>query len=130
MYANERWYLVQCKPRESFRALRHLENQGYTCFHPTHSVKRKRSNSIVLLLEPLFPHYLFVLLDSSVNWSSIRSTRGVAHLVLFNGIPASLDTALIDNLKREYAKLNGDVSQQLYQVGDRVLVTDGCFKAM
>lgn len=130
MSSDSCWYLVQCKPRESFRATVHLENQGYTCFHPTYYVKRKRAGSISLVFEPLFPHYLFVQLSLSDNWSSIRSTRGVSRLVYFDGVPAKLDSFMIEALQRQCAKLNGEPVQSLYQVGDCVRITDGCFKAI
>tara|TARA_R110000868_G_scaffold271399_1_gene530824 strand:- start:243 stop:683 length:441 start_codon:yes stop_codon:yes gene_type:complete len=107
-----------------------LENQGYTCFHPTYHVKRKRAGSISLVLEPLFSHYLFVQLSLSDNWSSIRSTRGVSRLVYFDGLPAKLDSLMIDVLQRQCAKLNGEPVQSLYQVGDSVVITEGCFKAI
>ncbi|WP_456267189.1 transcription termination/antitermination NusG family protein [Kushneria sp. AK178] len=29
-----RWYGVQCKSGDSFRAVEHLRHQGYTVFHP------------------------------------------------------------------------------------------------
>lgn len=122
------WYLVQCKPRESFRAALNLENQGYICFHPTYYVKRKRAGSVTPVLEPLFPHYLFIQLSPSDNWSFIRSTRGVSRLVYFDGIPAKLDGFMIEALQRQCAKLNGEPVQSLYQVGDSVVITEGCFK--
>lgn len=108
----------------------HLENQGYTCFHPTYYVKRKRAGAISLVLEPLFSHYLFVQLSLTDNWSSIRSTRGVSRLVYFDGVPAKLDNLMIDALQRQCAKLNGEPVQSLYQVGDSVVITEGCFKAI
>ncbi len=126
--SDSRWYLVQCKSRESFRAAAHLSNQGYTCFHPTHHVKRKRLGSVSTQLEPLFPPYLFVLLSATDNWSSIRSTYGVSQLVTFGGVPVSLDALMIGTLQRQCAKLKGEIVQPLYQVGDSVLITEGCFK--
>lgn len=130
-FSDMAWYLVQCKPKESFRAVMHLENQGYTCFHPTHHVKRKRSGKVTSLLEPLFPYYLFVQLKAGDNWSAIRSTRGVSHLVSFNGVPASLDNALIKLLKRRCAALTeGEKESNLFQPGERVLVSEGCFKQL
>jgi len=108
----------------------HLENQGYTCFHPTYYVKRKRAGAVTLVLEPLFSHYLFIQLSPSDNWSSIRSTRGVSRLVYFDGVPAKLDDLMMDVLQRQCAKLKGEPVQSLYQVGDSVVITEGCFKAI
>ena len=130
MYQSSRWYLVQCKPRESFRAQEHLEHQDYVCFHPTYPVKRKIAGRIQSVIVPLFPHYLFVLLNDTDNWSSIRSTRGVSRMVQFNGVPASLDHHLVEGLQRHCARLNGCEPDSIYKIGDKVLITDGCFKAL
>src|SRR3990167_4841757 len=125
-----RWYLVQCKPRDSFRAELHLKNQQYECFHPTYLIKQKRAGEVRTVVAPLFPHYLFISLSPMDNWSKIRSTRGVSHLVQFNGAPASLASELVDGLKQHCAKLHGVLPESMFQTGDRVVVTDGCFKQL
>ena len=130
MYSEGRWYLVQCKPRESFRAEIHLNNQGYQCFHPTYPVKRKISGVVQSTIVPLFPHYLFVLLNPTNNWSPIRSTRGVNKIVYFNGIPASLSQDLITGLQQQCARLNAHAAEPILKVGQRVLITEGCFKEL
>jgi transcriptional antiterminator RfaH len=79
---------------------------------------------------PLFPHYLFLLLSDNDNWSAIRSTRGVSRLVSFNGLPASLPHAIIEQLQIHCEKLHGGTPAPIYQVGQRVLITDGCFKEL
>ncbi|HBI21716.1 MAG TPA: transcription/translation regulatory transformer protein RfaH [Legionella sp.] len=130
MYSSSQWYLVQCKARESFRAELHLTNQNFTCFHPTYPIKRKIAGRVQLTIAPLFPHYLFVLLSEADNWSAIRSTRGVSKMVRFNGVPASLEHQLVEELQRHCARLNGDSPEPNYKIGDKVVVTDGCFKAL
>ena len=125
-----RWYLIQCKPRESFRAEANLNNQGYQCFHPTYPVKRKIAGVVHSVIAPLFPHYLFILLNPTDNWSPIRSTRGVSKIVYFNSLPASLDNHLIEGLKQQCARLNGQAAEPILKVGQRVVITEGCFKEL
>ena len=125
-----RWYLIQCKPRESFRAEVNLNNQGFQCFHPTHPVKRKVSGVVRSVIVPLFPHYLFVLLNSQSNWSTIRSTRGVSRIVFFNSTPASLDHQLIAGIQYQCARLNGQEVAPLFKPGQHVRITEGCFKEL
>lgn len=94
------WYVVQCKPRQNFRAEDNLKNQGYTCFHPIVGVERIRNGKRCVVDEPLFPGYLFIYLDTHVdNWSPIRSTRGVSRVVTFNGRPVPVEPALIDGIR-------------------------------
>lgn len=128
LHKDSQWYLVQCKPRESFRAEMHLKNQGYECFHPTHPAKRKVAGRVQYVPASLFPHYLFVLLNQTANSAPIRSTRGVSKMVHFNGVPACLGHDVINALKRHCAKLNGAPPEPIYKVGDKVVVIDGCFK--
>lgn len=130
MLNDGRWYLVQCKPRESFRAELNLNNQGYECFHPTYPVKRKISGVVQSVVAPLFPHYLFVLLNPTDNWSAIRSTRGVSKIVYFNSMPASLEHHIIDGLKQQCARLNGQAAEPILKLGQRVVITEGCFKEL
>lgn len=95
-----RWYAIQCKGGESFRAEDNLINQGFHVFHPTCQRQKKRRNRTEWVTEPLFPCYLFIQLDpSNSNWRPIRSTRGVSRLVRFGNHPAVIDTALIDSIQ-------------------------------
>lgn len=124
------WYLVQCKPRHTFRAEEHLTHQGFECFLPTHPVKRKHRQTTRVVTEPLFPHYLFLRLDHRSNWSVIRSTRGVAHVVTFNGVPKPVPDTVIDALRQHCAILNGEEPEPLFKAGERVVITQGAFREL
>lgn len=124
------WYLVQCKPRETFRAEQHLGNQGFECFLPNHRVKRQRRGKVYWSTEPLFPYYLFICLDDASNWSLIRSTRGVAKVVDFDGTPAPVPEPIVQGLKQHCARLMGEEPAPLFRPGERVQITEGCFKAL
>jgi transcriptional antiterminator RfaH len=93
-------------------------------------VKRKIAGVVQSAIVPLFPHYLFVLLNPTNNWSPIRSTRGVSKIVYFNGIPASLDNHLIVGLQQQCARLNGQDAEPILKPGQRVIITEGCFKEL
>lgn len=124
------WYLVQCKPRDTFRAEQHLVNQGFECFHPTRPAKRKRRDRLVWVIEALFPHYLFIQLDDESNWGVISSTRGVANIVKFNGLPVPVPEEIIFGLKKHCAILHGTDPEPLFKPGERVVITEGCFKQL
>ena len=51
-------------------------------------------------------------------------------MVRFNGVPASLESHLVEQLQRHCARLNGETPEPIYKIGDRVIVTDGCFKEL
>ncbi len=122
----ERWYVVQAKPKQERRALKHLLNQGYQCVLPQYQRQRLRLGVRVLCDEPLFPRYLFIRLNSvNMNWGPIRSTRGVVGLVHFGGIPAAMPEGLVDELMQR-----SEHKENLFRRGDRVLITAGPFAGL
>ncbi|MCA1769044.1 MAG: transcription/translation regulatory transformer protein RfaH [Halomonas sp.] len=124
-----RWYVIQCKGGESFRAAEHLANQGYEVFHPVLEVQKKRRGKLEWVSEPLFPYYMFVRLDQLVsNWRPIRSTRGVLKLVGFGDMPVAVNDELVTAL-REQGSLRDDATANLYfRAGETVQITEGPFK--
>ena len=125
-----RWYVIQCKGGESFRASEHLDNQGYEVFHPVLEVQKRRRGKLVWVAEPLFPHYLFIRLDRlASNWRPIRSTRGVLRLVGFGHEPVAVQDALIETLRDMAAEGVSVIivlhdHDQLRRLADRVLHLD------
>lgn len=127
---SRRWYLVQCKPREAFRAQEHLANQGYEAFLPVLRREVVRRGRREVVTEPLFPHYLFVLLsDVADNWAPLRSTRGVSRVVRFGELPLAVPEGLVAALRvrqTEGGRGQDDANvERLLQVGDRVAIVDG-----
>lgn len=125
-----RWYVIQCKGGESFRAAEHLGNQGYDVFHPVLEVQKKRRGRLEWVTEPLFPYYLFIRLDRlDSNWRPIRSTRGVLRLVTFGfELPMPVDDALIEALCRHGDDSRDATANLYFHAGDSVEITQGPFK--
>lgn len=124
---SESWYLVWTKPRQEETALLQLQRQGYSCYLPRIRLQKIRKQQARVVVEPMFPRYLFVRLGSdrdSKSWSPIRSTQGVQQLIYFGGRPARVDDALVELLlEREH----GLPTQMLYQPGERVQIASGPF---
>jgi transcriptional antiterminator RfaH len=126
------WYLLLTKPRQEAVALLNLERQGYGCYLPRWQVHRRRGRQWVRDLEPLFPRYLFIQLDSSPNglsWSPIRSTVGVSSLVRFGAQPAKAPEGLIDAL-RQMESLHAGLANAPYARGETLLVREGPFAGL
>ncbi len=120
-----RWYLIQTKPRQEARAQEHLQRQLFECYRPVKSGARK-SSSRAAAEEELFPGYLFIRMDqANDNWYPIRSTRGVARIVTFGGMPIPVKNELIEQIRR---RLMAPVTLAAnFQEGDAVRITSGGF---
>lgn len=67
-----------------------------------------------IVIEPMFPRYVFVRLDlvgQGKSWEPVRSTVGMLQLIYFGNRAAQVDDALIDWLRRREARAShrGDV---------------------
>lgn len=128
LHGQPAWYLLQCKPRQNFRAEENLCNQGFTCFQPVVDVERLQQGRRRLASEALFPGYLFIRLDSvNDNWSPIRSTRGVTRMVGFNGRPQPVPDDVVMALRQRIAHQPRIAP---LQPGDKVMIKDGAFAAI
>ena len=121
------WYLVYTKPRQEEVAATNLTRQGYGVYLPRLRQPRKRSGKRVLVVESLFPRYLFIHLDSHTdNWIPIRSTLGVMSLVRFGTEPARVPDNLVAHLKsREDNEALHEWAESKLAVGDRARVAEG-----
>ena len=81
-WPNKRWYVAHTKPGQERMAEGHLERQGFHVYLPLREKKRRIGRRTDIIKAPLFPRYLFVELDLSVDrWRSVNGTFGVAYLV-------------------------------------------------
>jgi transcriptional antiterminator RfaH len=126
-----KWYVIQSKIRQEFRALENLQNQGFEVFLPTCQVQKKKHSQLKVAIEPLFSRYLFIRLsDVSSNWLPIRSTRGVAQLLRFGATvePVIVPDPIVDCLKQRCAQ--EEPLHELFKSGELLEITQGPFKGL
>ena len=126
-----KWLLVYTKAKEEQRAKTNLENQGFQTFLPMIAfVKMNRSKSTTV--EPMFPRYLFIKLNlEKDNWTLIKSTRGVSHIVVFGQRFAEMPHQVIEHLKLgadENHIFRQAITRQEFQKGDKLVIEKGVFK--
>ncbi len=124
------WYLLYSKPRRERVAFDNLLRQGYEAYLPVMRRRKRRGARYVDGLEPLFPRYLFVnLSDQSDDWSPIRSTVGVSHLVRFGDVAARVPDALVTRLRRREAEDGArERTGERLRAGDQVRIVDGVLR--
>lgn len=121
------WYLIHSKPRQERVAGEQLERQGYEIYLPLASVRRRRRNRTIRIIDPMFPRYLFIHLSNETDdWRPIRSTVGVSTLVRFGDMPAKIPDSLITELQvREDTDGIQILPDLEYRQGDRVRIAEG-----
>jgi len=97
--AGPRWYVVQSRPHKELYAATNLQNQDFRTFIPQISKTVHHSRRTKTVLAPLFPRYLFVVLDFARNrWRSVRGTFGVSCLVMDGDRPRPVPRGLVEQL--------------------------------
>lgn len=124
------WYLCYTKPKSEHQASVNLSRQGYHNYLPMYRDTRIIKGKMVARVEPMFPRYLFVSLDTeSDNWAPIRSTLGVSSLVRFGLKPAVVSDDLVAMLlEREDQEGLQNAPQREFEPGQKVRVHSGPFK--
>lgn len=124
------WYLVYSKPRQEEVARTNLERQGYQSYLPMVRVPRRRLGRRVVRIEPMFPRYLFIRLDTATdNWAPIRSTLGVSSLVRFGMHPSPVPDELVAYLRsRDTAAGYQDLPLHTFKAGQKVVIEEGPFR--
>lgn len=119
------WVVAKTKACQEKRALKNLENQGFTVFLPYITVKKFKKNIWNIQKELLFPGYIFVDISSNNHLiHKINNTLGVFRLLADpeTGLPSVLSEYTVTHIKNNIDKsLNiNDIS-----VGDNVIYTNG-----
>jgi transcriptional antiterminator RfaH len=82
------WFAVHTKPRREVEAKTQLCNQGFEAYLPRIQFRKRRKGRWIEFIEPLFPRYLFIEVDPTVqSIAPVRNTFGVSGLVCFGGEP-------------------------------------------
>jgi transcriptional antiterminator RfaH len=127
-----RWFVAHTQPHAEAKATSHLNRQGFGIYFPRYLKRRRHARKIETVAAPLFPRYLFVSVDTSVQrWRSIYSTVGVARLVCNGDEPTPVPNGIVEALRsREDA--NGFIKLDYrppFRAGDKVRVLDGAFSS-
>ena len=99
--SDARWYVVQTQPHAEGRAQEHLRRQGFTTYLPKLLKSRRHARKTEQVSRPLFPRYMFVLIDSThQSWHAIRSTFGVSELVGGENGPTAVRGGVVEALRQ------------------------------
>ena len=120
-----RWLAIYTRPRWEKKVNQLLFEKGLECYCPLNKVRRKWSDRVKVIEEPLFRSYVFVKV-SDENRATVRMTPGAINFVYWQGKPAVIKEKEIIAIKRflgEYE--NVEVRSMDLKVNQRVRITNG-----
>ncbi len=123
----KKWLAIYTRPRWEKKVNLLLQEKGFESYCPLNKVKRKWSDRIKVVEEPLFKSYVFVKLSEEER-SAVRLTPGAINFVYWNGKPAVIKEKEISAIKRflnEYENVEARAME--VKVNQRVRVTNGTF---
>lgn len=94
-----KWLAVYSRPRWEKKVNQLLLQKGLESYCPLNKVRRKWSDRVKLIEEPLFKSYVFVKV-SDEDRTAVRMTPGVINFVYWEGKPAVIKEKEIHAIKR------------------------------
>jgi transcriptional antiterminator RfaH len=127
--AERKWYTVYSKPQREEFAEWQLRLKGLEVFLPrlllpNNGKKRRR-------IVPLFPNYLFTRINiHSAEYGYTLWSPGVKRIISFNGIPAPIDSDIVDYLIKATNSEGLIPARSNLRVGQEVRITSGPFDGL
>lgn len=95
---NIKWYAIYTRPRWEKKVNKLLTEKGIESYCPLNKVRRKWSDRMKLIEEPLFKSYVFIKITDESR-TNVRMTDGVINFVYWNGKPAVIRDKEIQTIK-------------------------------
>lgn len=122
---SNKWLALYTRPRWEKKVDFLLKEKGFESYCPLNRVRRKWSDRIKLVEEPLFKSYVFVKAEEAAR-TQVRMTNGVINFVYWDGKPAVIKEKEIATIKRFLDEHENVEAQSMnVQVNQRVMVTHG-----
>lgn len=116
---------IYTRPRWEKKVNQLLTEKGFESYCPLNKVKRKWSDRIKVVEEPLFKSYVFVKVAEKER-TEVRMTSGAINFVYWNGKPAVIKEKEINAIRRflnEYAYV--EARPMDVQLNQRVRIING-----
>lgn len=120
-----KWLAIYTRPRWEKKVNRLLAEKGLESYCPLNKVRRKWSDRVKIIEEPLFKSYVFVKVNDD-DRTAVRMTPGAINFVYWQGKPAVIKEKEIAAIKRflgEYE--NVEVQPLELKINQRVRITNG-----
>ena len=120
-----KWLAVYTRPRWEKKVNQLLVEKGLESYCPLNKVRRKWSDRIKIVEEPLFKSYVFVRVTEE-DRTVVRMTNGAINFVYWNGKPAVIKDREITAIRRFLDEYENVEARPLeLKVNQRVRITNG-----
>ncbi len=122
---SRKWLALYSRPRWEKKVAQLLTEKGLESYCPVNKVRRKWSDRVKIVEEPLFKSYVFVRVTDE-DRTTVRMTPGVINFVYWNGKPALIKDKEINAIKQflnDYE--NVEVKPIQLELKQRVKITKG-----
>ncbi len=124
----ERWYVVHTQSQREATAQVQLGNQAFRTFLPRYEKTVRHARKSLRTLAPLFPRYLFVILDLDRDrWHCVNGTVGVVSLLMTDDRPVSAPPGVVESLIAMSSSDNKRVFRPDLTPGQKVRLVAGPF---
>ncbi|MBD2700712.1 UpxY family transcription antiterminator [Spirosoma sp. BT702] len=121
------WFVLYTKSRSEKLAAEKLRQKGIEVYCPLRKVKRKWSDRIKMVEEPLFRSYCFVNLEEHLR-STVFGVPGVVGYLHWLKKPAIVKQREIDLIKTMLNDFDHDSLEIIdFSASDRLRITSGAF---
>lgn len=122
--ASQSWFALTVKHQHEWRVGGALSAEGVETFVPMYHVRRRWSDRVKELDQPLFPGYVFGRFSLRERVRILR-TPGVARIVGFAGVPLAVSDSEIDGVRAALASKLPLGPWPYPKIGDRVRIERG-----
>jgi len=123
----KKWHAVYTKPRWEKKIHKLFNEKGLESYCPLNKIRRKWSDRIKIVEEPLFKSYVFVKVDEEEK-TKVRTTNGVLNFVYWQGKPAIIKEKEIEIIKKFLHEYENVIAEPIELKSDmKVKIQQGAF---
>ncbi len=126
---SDRWYAVSVRQRAEKITAACLEVKGYAYLLPTRKVRRRLSDRVKVIDQPLFPGYVFCKFDAR-HRLALLTTPGVISVVGLGREPAPVTDSEIEAISRIVDAGVPAEQWPFVEAGQRVEIASGTLKGL
>ena len=119
----DKWQVAYTKPRQEQVAFQNLELQSFETYLPRYKKFKNTEAGPVPVFEPMFPRYiLFRPSKAEQSIETVRSTKGISHVVRFGHEPGVVSANMVITIKAFEAEQNQATLDQMtnFKAGQKV----------